>query len=98
MVIFIRYVLEEENDVAKEPTKKGFFIPMQQVLITSGVKKLILLVLVEEVCENYNNLDVILNLLGIKELPCVHAFDLKLANSFLGLGECSSTYPCPWCD
>ena len=95
MVIFIRYVLEEENDVAKEPTKKGLVIPMQQVLITS---RTLVLVLVEEVCENYNNLDVILNLLGIKELPCVHAFDLKLANSFLGLGECSSTYPCPWCD
>jgi hypothetical protein len=35
VVIFIRYVLEEENDVAKEPTKKGLVIPMQQVLITS---------------------------------------------------------------
>ena len=63
----------------------------------SGVKKLLILAITEDVFENYNNLELILNLVGIPDFDCVHAMDMKAANSFLGVGSASSTYPCSWC-
>lgn len=67
----------------------------------SGVKKLIILAIVEDVSESYSNVKTLLNLIGSSRAcicKCIHAFDMKLANVFLGLGTASSTYPCPWCE
>ena len=63
----------------------------------SSVNKLMILAIVENVCENYNNLKMILELLGLDEIDSVNAFDMKLANAFIGIGTAASTYPCPWC-
>ena len=62
----------------------------------SGVKKLLLLALVEDVDECYENLQALLQLLDLQAVSFVCAVDMKLANTVLGLQTCSSTHPCPW--
>ncbi len=64
----------------------------------SGVKKIIILAIVEDVTESYGNLKIILDLLGIQNIDCVHAMDMKAANAFIGIGSASSTFPCTWCE
>ncbi len=61
----------------------------------SGVKKLLLLTLVEDLDECRENLQALLQLL---DLSLVCAVDMKLANTMLGLPTYSSTHPCPWCE
>ena len=54
--------------------------------------------MVEEVSESYHNLRTLVDLLDLKALDYMSAFDLKLANAFMGLSTAASTYPCPWCE
>ena len=94
--------LEEETHVQSENiSKKQRFSYTRGAFSSqfkdSGVKKLLILAITENVCENYNNLKLILDLVGIPDFDCVHAMDMKAANSFLGVGTASSTYPCTWC-
>ena len=39
-----------------------------------------------------------LDVLGNEKYIYSYAFDMKVANIFLGLGTPASTYPCPWCE
>ena len=70
----------------------------------SGVFKLIILAIVEDVEESYTNVKCLLDLLQLKNalisenIVYSYAFDMKLANRFLGLGTATSTFPCPWCE
>ncbi|KAK6181780.1 hypothetical protein SNE40_009567 [Patella caerulea] len=66
--------------------------------VDSGVKKLIIIAIVEHVKETYDNFTSVLELVELDKVDFVAAFDLKLANAFLGLGTHSSTCPCPWCE
>ena len=63
----------------------------------SGVKKLIILALVEDINEDYDNLKTILELVKV-DIDSVFALDLKAANILMGIGTHSSTHPCVWCD
>ena len=64
----------------------------------SGVKKLLILAIVEDIVENYANLKILLDLLKINDVEYINAFDMKLANSYIGVGTAASTYPCAWCE
>ena len=70
----------------------------------SGVRKLMILAMVENASESYSNLKLLLDLLELntilrsEDISYSYAFDMKLANGFLGLGTAASTYPCPWCE
>ncbi|MEE4247028.1 MAG: hypothetical protein V2I33_16565 [Kangiellaceae bacterium] len=62
-----------------------------------GVKKLLLLAVVEDVPETHVNMQNILHLLSLESLDCVCSMDMKLANIILGLQGSSSAHPCIWC-
>ena len=69
----------------------------------SGVRKLMIIGIIEDVQESYDNLKVILDQIDFEALgnDCCYnsyAFDMKVANIFLGLGTAASKYPCPWCE
>ena len=73
----------------KEQTKHKFSYSKgacSQAFYDSGVKKLMILAILEFVNEIYENLK--------QTLLCLEC----VAVVFLGLGPTASTYPCPWCE
>ncbi|KAJ8685580.1 hypothetical protein QAD02_021373 [Eretmocerus hayati] len=64
----------------------------------SGVKKLLILAVVENAQENSENVRKLWKSLKLDELDFTIATDLKLANILAGLMSHSSTCPCCWCD
>ena len=69
----------------------------------SGVRKLMIVGIIEGVCESHENVKIILDLLefevlGNTDFYNTYALDMKIANIFLGLGTSTSKYPCPWCE
>ncbi len=89
-------------DSDNSPKKKAKFAYKEGACASefkdSGVKKIIILAIVENVTESHGNLKIILDLLGIQNIDCVHAMDMKAANAFIGIGTASSTFPCTWCE
>lgn len=63
-----------------------------------GVKRLIIIAMVQQVTENYDNLKIVLDLCGIPDLQFVQAMDIKCINTACGLGTPASTCPCPYCN
>ncbi len=65
-----------------------------------SVKRLVIIALVPNIPENYDNAKIILDKLKINELPLPYtlATDLKLANIICGLMSHGSTHPRTWCD
>lgn len=64
----------------------------------SGVKKLIILALVQSCQENYENVNLLFSAVNISNLGATFAVDLKMANILAGIMSHSSMYPCTWCD
>ena len=62
-----------------------------------GVKKLVIIAIVQDIAETYFNAKTILNLLSIEKIDFVIATDYKLCNILLGLSSHSSKYRCPYC-
>ncbi|KAK6168741.1 hypothetical protein SNE40_019926 [Patella caerulea] len=98
---FCLNLIKTDDSSRSEPVQKrlkyseGAF---QGKFIDSGVKKLLLIAITEDVKESYDNVNPILDLLKLDRVEFMSAFDLKLANVYLGIGTHSSTYPCPWCE
>ena len=67
------------------------------VLDDAGVKRSLILALVEDVPENNNNLSKILATLKLDQVQFKAAFDLKCANAFFGISCHSGKYSCLWC-
>ena len=65
---------------------------------SSGVKKLIILAIVKDAKENYENVAKIIRKLGLDDVDYYAAFDFKLANIFFGIESCSSSHPCVYCE
>ena len=69
----------------------------------SGVRRLIIVGIAEDVTESYSNLKLFNDLLDLNSLRKAenanfrYAFDMKVSNCFFGMGPCSSKYGCPWC-
>ena len=64
----------------------------------TGVKKLLILGIVQDIPENYSVLKAMLEALNLKRLRSpLFSLDLKVANLLCGLQSHSSTQPCTWC-
>ena len=67
----------------------------------SGIKKIMILSIVEAIPEKYENIKKLLNTHGIESLSedCLHFFvaDYKLHNQALGLCGHGGDYCCPYC-
>lgn len=63
----------------------------------SGVKKILLIGLVPQMQENYDNIVKLWSLLKINDLKGTIATDLKLANILTGIMSHASSFPCTWC-
>ena len=63
----------------------------------TGVKKLIVLAIVQDIPENHSTLRAMLKILDLKRLSPKFSVDLKVANLLCGLQSHSCTHPCTWC-
>ena len=89
----------KDDDLSKQATKWSYSKgACSSQFKDSGVNKLIILGMVEDVCESYDNLKTMINLTGLQNFNFANAFDMKLANTFLGLSTAASSHPCPWCE
>ena len=61
-----------------------------------GVKKSMILAIVCNVPENYNNMKVLIELTKLNEIDFKMSQDLKLTNIVIGITSHSSKYPCPY--
>ena len=91
--IIARLMMIQADDLKEPPKKK----PMKSAFKDGGVKKLLILVIVQDIAETYFNAKTILNLLHIEKIDFVIATDYKLCNILLGLSTHSSKYRCPYC-
>lgn len=70
----------------------------------AGMKKCIIIGIVPDTQDNYNNVQLLWDLLGLNNLPEKYlinttiATDLKMANILSGFMTHASTHPCTWCD
>jgi hypothetical protein len=94
--------MEKKGDPVRDQPKKSRFSYSEGAFASkfkdSGVKKLIILAIAEDTYENYANIKILLDLIKINDVEYINAFDMKLANSYIGIGTCASTYPCAWCE
>ena len=69
----------------------------------SGVRRLMIIGIVESINESYQNLKMLTELLNINALKNLdgaiysNAFDMKVANAFFGISTATSSCPCVWC-
>jgi hypothetical protein len=70
----------------------------QSVFKDSGVKKLIVLAIMQDTQERYENIKEILGVLHLKDIDFSVAADMKLINIVIGIQSYGSTYPCAWCE
>uniref|UniRef100_A0A1I8I002 PPM-type phosphatase domain-containing protein n=1 Tax=Macrostomum lignano TaxID=282301 RepID=A0A1I8I002_9PLAT len=64
----------------------------------SGVKKILILALVEDVKECYQNVSVLMATIDISSINFTLACDFKLANITSGIQSHSSSHPCLYCE
>ena len=63
----------------------------------SGVKKLIPVAYIQNAKESYDNLQLIVEAVGLNRISYTPAFDMKCGLTFMGLGTAASSFPCMWC-
>lgn len=63
----------------------------------NSVNRLIILCIVPEIKETYDNLKTLVHLTKLNEIPFKFASDFKLILMFNGQQTASATYPCPYC-
>ena len=68
-------------------------------LKSTGAKRTLIIARVDEVPECFENLEIIMNRLKLKQVKKEFALvcDVKLIDILVGLQGCSSMYPCPYC-
>ena len=80
---------DEKKDATKSPSKKKQKEKrksrLQKKYLNSGVKRVIILALVENVPEKYYNVEKLLDMLKIESISFVLAADLKLQNVLCGI-------------
>ena len=91
-------VQNELSSPAKSKTRQTY----QDGLCTNkfkdnGVRKLIILAIVQGVQETHYNMKVLFDLLGITKISFSACSDMKMANIVCGIGTCASKYPCYIC-
>ena len=61
-------------------------------------KKLIILAIVKDAKENYENVAKVIWKLVLDDVDYFAVFDFKLVNIFFGIESCSSSHPCVYCE
>ena len=88
-----------DYEVVESETKFSYKDGLKRdIFKDGGVKKLIILALIEDVKETYSNIKQLVDLLEIGTDKYFFAFDMKLANIYFGIEAASSTHPCSWCE
>ena len=64
----------------------------------AGANKLLVFALAEDLSENYHNVRLVVEKLGLANLDCCFASDLKLINVLLGISSHSGKHGCAYCD
>ena len=85
----------------KEPMDSGS--PTKRLLTTnflktSGVKKQPLVTVCQDLPENYENTDLLLELINAKKVQYVLSCHMNMAIILCGIQSYSSTHPCRWCN
>ena len=66
--------------------------------LSTGVKKIFIVCIVEDLKESYSNISKILSLLKTKEIHHLTVCDLKVANILCGIQGHASKHPCCFCE
>ena len=66
--------------------------------LSTGVKKIFIVAIVEDISENFVNISQILSLLNTKDIHHLMVCDLKVANILCGLQGHTSKHPCCFCE
>ena len=88
----------DENDPIKSPEKKNKPGFTASKFKDSGVRKLIILSIVEDLPEDYNNVKKLMEALNLDEFTHVTVADHKLQNQLLGMNAHGATHCCPYCE
>ncbi len=86
----------ESHSPTKPPGRKK--LNMDQKFLYTGVKKILVIGLVADVPESYDNIKCLLSSLNLTQISFTIACDLKLANVLAGLQGHSSMHPCLYCE
>lgn len=89
--VCLNIIKKDKADDVKSPPKK------KPAYKDGGVKKLLIIGIVQEISETYYNAKTILKLLGIEKIDFVIATDYKLCNILLGLSPHGAKHRCPYC-
>ena len=85
--------IPKRNPLRSPPRKKHFKSKFKD----GGVKKLLIIGIVQDISETYYNAKQILRLLDIEKIDFVIATDYKRCNILLGLLSHSEKFRCPYC-
>lgn len=93
-------IQSDESELEPSPKKRQKYSEevASKSFQDSGVKKLIILGLVQNVQESYGNVKDLWSDIGIDSKHGKVAADLKLCNIMAGIMPASSSYPCTWCE
>lgn len=87
----------EDSDLNKKRTLYSEGGSCSKTAKLTGVNKLILLCIVPQIKETYNNVKLLFNLVEINDIVFRFVCDLKLLLIVNGQQTATSTYPCPYC-
>ena len=91
--------LEEEMSNLNSPRKKKLKKKKAtRTFKNNGVKKVMIIGLVEDVPEKYENIQKLLELLDLDEIEASYAVDMKLQNTMGGMQSHAATHPCVYCE
>ena len=85
-----------ENETSKNPPTERSLT--QCVAKDTGVKRQMLVAVIEDFPEIYENVHQVWSLVGCGDVKLFVACDLKMVNILYGLQAHSSSHPCAWCD
>ena len=87
-------VINLTEDSKSSETRKLSF---QKEVISTSVKKVFILSIVQDISESYSNLSQLLKILEVQKIKALIACDLKVANLLCGIQAHSSKHPCCYC-
>ena len=90
-------LLSSPKSPRKKRRKQKALSRLQKEYLNSGDKKCVILGLVQDIPENYENVKKLLELIDIGSIQHHLACDMKLQNILLGLQGHSATHPCVYC-
>jgi len=85
-------------DSSISPEMKKRKLAFHQHSLSTSVKKLFIVSIVEDVTESHANIGSLLKNLNLEKVNLVVACDLKVANILCGIQSHSSMHPCCFCD